>query len=108
RRDWRDEGPDCEVSVHELVAESPEAYAALAAHLFGQDLVRRLTWDGAAEDEPMLHLVDGPRRLAATVGHNLWVRVVDVGRALEVRRYACPVDVVLDVRDERCPWNAGR
>jgi predicted acetyltransferase len=34
--------------------------------------------------------------------------VVDVGRALASRTYAVPVDVVLEVRDDFCPWNAGR
>jgi predicted acetyltransferase len=38
----------------------------------------------------------------------LWVRLADVGRALAARTYGGPVDVVLDVRDEFCPWNAGR
>ena len=28
--------------------------------------------------------------------------------ALSERRYAAPVDVVLEVTDELCPWNAGR
>jgi predicted acetyltransferase len=34
--------------------------------------------------------------------------LVDVGRALTLRRYAAPIDIVLDVRDEFCPWNTGR
>jgi predicted acetyltransferase len=42
------------------------------------------------------------------LGHNLWVRLVDVGAALEARAYAAPLDVVLDVADRFCPWNAGR
>jgi predicted acetyltransferase len=33
---------------------------------------------------------------------------VDVGTALAGRRYSAPVDVVIDVSDEFCPWNAGR
>lgn len=38
----------------------------------------------------------------------LWVRLVDVDRALAGRRYAAPLDVVLNVEDDFCPWNTGR
>jgi predicted acetyltransferase len=36
------------------------------------------------------------------------VRLVDVPAALSARSYASDPDVVLDVRDEFCPWAAGR
>jgi predicted acetyltransferase len=36
------------------------------------------------------------------------VRLADVGRALADRTYSTPIDVVLDVTDDFCPWNAGR
>ena len=36
------------------------------------------------------------------------MRLVDVDRALAARRYPAPIDLVLEVRDEFCPWNAGR
>jgi predicted acetyltransferase len=41
------------------------------------------------------------------VTDGLWVRLVDVPRALEARTYEREVDVVLGVQDEFCPWNAG-
>jgi predicted acetyltransferase len=37
----------------------------------------------------------------------LWVRLVDVGAALSARRLG-EGEVVLDVRDEFCPWNTSR
>ena len=46
--------------------------------------------------------------LTAGVHDDLWVRLVDVGKALTARRYAAPVDVVIEVRDPVCPWNEGR
>jgi predicted acetyltransferase len=36
------------------------------------------------------------------------VRLVDLAAALAGRSYATELDVVLEVADERCPWNAGR
>ena len=39
----------------------------------------------------------------------LWTRITDLPTALSLRRYACPVDVVLDVHDELFPdENAGQ
>jgi predicted acetyltransferase len=38
----------------------------------------------------------------------LWVRIIDVPGALAGRRYSCPVDVVIEVRDDILPGNTGR
>jgi predicted acetyltransferase len=38
----------------------------------------------------------------------LWVRIIDVSRALAGRKYSSPVDLVIEVRDEILPSNAGR
>jgi predicted acetyltransferase len=65
-------------------------------------------WGLAPLDGPLLHQVTDAGRLRTTAFPGLWVRLVDVHRALAARRYAAPVDVVFDVTDEFCPWNAGR
>ena len=44
----------------------------------------------------------------AKVVDGLFVRLVDVSAALEARTYSAPVDVVLEVSDAVCPWNARR
>jgi predicted acetyltransferase len=59
-------------------------------------------------DDPLLYLLADPRRVRSVVSDGLWVRLVDVGRALAQRHYASPVDVVIEVADELCPQNAGR
>jgi predicted acetyltransferase len=59
-------------------------------------------------DDPLLHLLADPRRVRARVTDGLWVRLVDVAGALTQRRYACPVDVVIEVTDDGCTWNQGR
>jgi len=68
------------LEVSEAIAADPAATAALWGNLLSQDLIS-----------------DG-----------LWVRLVDVGRALAQRHYASPVDVVIEVADQLCPQNAGR
>ncbi|MFD8325722.1 sterol carrier protein domain-containing protein [Streptomyces lydicus] len=68
----------------------------------------------AAVDEPLPHLLTEPRAVRSTVVDRLWVRLVDVDRALAGRRYSIPLDVVvnveddLNVEDDFCPWNTGR
>jgi predicted acetyltransferase len=105
--EWVD-GPNAEVLLSELIADGPRATAAMWAFLLGLDLTRSIWWQGAAPDEPLDHLLAGPQRPRLELYQNLWVRLVDVGAALAARAYAAPVDVVLDVADGFCPWNAGR
>jgi predicted acetyltransferase len=108
RNEWDDNGPKGEVNVVELVAATPDAYAALWRFLLRVDLTRTVAMGLSSVDEPIFHLVDEPRRLGSKVGDGLWLRIVDLPRALTSRRYAAPVDVVLDVTDDLLPANAGR
>jgi predicted acetyltransferase len=105
---WGATGPDGEAQVLEVVAASPEAYTALWRFLLSVDLVRTVHAPLVSVDEPLLYLVDEPRRLGARYGDGLWVRLVSVPAALEARRYAAPVDVVVQVTDELLTANAGR
>lgn len=59
-------------------------------------------------DDAVLHLVSDVRRCDIRLRDSLHVRLVDVGAALEARTYRGPLDVVFEVEDAFCPWNAGR
>lgn len=95
------------VQVVELAAASRQAYAALWRYLAGIDLVPWIAYEGAV-DEPLPHLLTDPRAARSAVVDRLWVRLVDVDRALTGRRYSAPLDLVLDLEDAFCPWNTGR
>ncbi|GAA2814078.1 GNAT family N-acetyltransferase [Saccharopolyspora taberi] len=95
------------VVVEELAALTRSAYAALWRYLVGIDLAPWIEYEGAV-DEPLQHMLTDPRSLRPSTVDRLWVRLVDVDRALEVRRYSAPLDVVLEVDDSFCPWNTGR
>ncbi|SHF89574.1 GNAT family N-acetyltransferase [Streptoalloteichus hindustanus] len=95
------------VEVVELAAASRPAYAALWRFLAGIDLLPWIEYEGAV-DEPLPHLLLEPRAVRSRVLDRLWVRLVDVDRALTSRRYSTPVDLVLEVEDAFCPWNTGR
>lgn len=106
--EWTEIGPNGEVRVDEVVAATPAAYLALWQFLLAVDLTRTVRYSFATVDEPLRYLVGEPRALGAKVSDSLWVRLVDVPGALSARRYAAPVDVVLEVTDGLLPDNAGR
>ncbi|MBB6170834.1 putative acetyltransferase [Nocardiopsis mwathae] len=109
RSKWTDHGtPDCRVQVGEVVATAPAAHALLWEHVLTRDLVTTVATDMIAPDDPLFYLLADPSRAHRQSVDGLWVRLVDVGGALEERGYAAPVDVVLEVSDTHCPWNAGR
>ncbi|GAA0962328.1 amikacin resistance N-acetyltransferase Eis2 [Kribbella koreensis] len=105
---WTATGPANEVHLEELVALTPRAYQTLWQHLLTLDLAGTLEFGFAAIDEPLQQLVTTPTALNRRVSESLWVRVTDVPRALEQRRYAAAVDLVLDITDDLIPANTGR
>ncbi|WP_028922412.1 GNAT family N-acetyltransferase [Pseudonocardia acaciae] len=104
---WPESGPDYELEIRELVAATGAAHAGLWRSLLDVDLVGRVRHSNVALDDPLPLLLRNPRVLGE-VSDALWVRLVDLDRALAARRYAAPCDVVLEVADRFCPWNAGR
>ncbi|MDX6333033.1 MAG: hypothetical protein QOG05_373 [Streptosporangiaceae bacterium] len=99
---------DSALDIRELVAIDPAATAALWSDLLSRDLVSEVTARLRPADDPLLHLLADPRRARPQISDGLWVRIIDVPGALTARRYAAPVDLVIEVTDEMCPWNAGR
>ena len=108
RPDWGPGGPDGSVVVSALAALDPAADAALWRFLFGIDLTSKLVVRGRPVDEAWQYLVSDIRRCRPEVRDSLYVRLVDVGAALQARTYRAPVDVVFEVEDAFCPWNTGR
>ncbi len=94
--------------VEELVALTDEAYAALWQFTFGLDLVAKIEADHRPADEPLRYMLADPRRLLRRPGDSLWVRILDVERALAARAYAGMGEVVFDVSDAFLPGVGGR
>ena len=97
-----------QVRVREAEGADPAAYATLWRFLCDQDLTDRVIVENRPVDDPLLHLLTDPRAALPALRDALFVRLVDVDRALEQRTYGAAVDVVLDVSDPVCPWNARR
>jgi len=105
---WADHGADGTLMVKELVTDGLAGYESLWQFLLTMDLMRHGYYMFAALDEPLVHLVDDPRRMRPSVSDSLWIRVVDVPSALAARRYAQPFEVVLDVTDSIITSNTNR
>ena len=106
--EWEGGFPQGEVRVVEALATSPEAERTVWSFLHGIDLVtvvEAYIFDPAS---PLPLLVRDPRALGVRVGDGLWLRLVDVDAALRARSYRPGESVVLEVRDELLPANAGR
>jgi len=108
KADWDATGPKGTVVVSDLEALDPAGHGALWRFLFDLDLTSRIDIRRRPVDEAWQYLVSDIRRCSPLVRDALHVRLVDVGAALEARTYQTPVDVVLEVEDAFCPWNAGR
>ena len=100
--------PDSALTVREMVGADAAASAALAADLLSRDLTTEFRVRGRPVDDPLLYQLADPRRARTRLKDALWVRITDVPGALARRRYSCPADVVIEVRDDLLPSNAGR
>jgi predicted acetyltransferase len=105
--DWKDGAPASSLRVIEAIAASPLGERELWRYLFGVDLVRKIEAWHVPLDHPLLLLVTEPRRLRLRAGDGLWLRVVDVERALAGRSYAADAGVAFELTDAFLPSNAG-
>lgn len=98
---------DCKVKVLEAYGRDLASYVAVWRFLLDIDLTTEIRAD-LASDDPLMFLMADPRQAVPHLDDMLYVRIVDVDRALAARRYTTPVDVVFEVSDPFCPWNTGR
>lgn len=108
RQGWEASGSTAVIEVGELVAATPRSHRALWRFLFDVDLIRAVKASRLAIDDPVLFLVEEPRRLGMALSDALWLRLVDVAASLGARSYAADGELVVELADDFCPWNAGR
>jgi predicted acetyltransferase len=107
--EWgRDGMPAHVLTLRDLFWTSPAVCAALWADILTRDLVGEVRARLRPADDPIRYLLVDPRRARTSVSDGLWVRIVDVPTALQRRRYACAVDLVIEVADPLLPANEGR
>ncbi|MGT2529610.1 GNAT family N-acetyltransferase [Streptomyces nojiriensis] len=98
---WTDaKVPQNTVQVHDLVAVTPQAERALWQFLCSIDWVTKVRTGYRAPDDLVADLLPDPRSARmVTAADFLWVRLLDVVRALGARSYAVPGILVLEVTD---------
>ncbi|WP_258933282.1 sterol carrier protein domain-containing protein [Nesterenkonia pannonica] len=86
--------------ISDLIAVDAESQIELIRHLSAMDMVERISWDGAPAEDPLRWALVNPRaRRAARESDVLWVRVLDVQKALENRAWSADGDFTLEVAD---------
>jgi predicted acetyltransferase len=96
---FRDNLPDGEVRVGELVATDPEAEAALWQHVCDIDLTSSVRTWLRPPDDALTQLVVDPMRARTRISAPLYTRLLDVSRAFEARTYAGEGTVTLRIHD---------
>jgi len=95
------------VDVNRVHAVDLASHVALWRFLLEPDLLSETHCRKLPSDDPLLDLLLDPRAPAPITRDGIWLRPVDVGRALAARSYAREIDVVLAVTDGFLPWNVG-
>ena len=109
-REKPDSDPDLDqhLTVSDLVWLNMNGYRGLWEFLRAHDLVGKVTTHFAAEDDPAPSLLLEPRVLQRRTSDGIWLRVVDVARALAARGYDRAGETTVRVaEDAECPWNVG-
>jgi predicted acetyltransferase len=95
--------------VRELVAVDAASEAVLWRYLLDIDLVSTVRSVDTPMDLSLRWWLADPRQVRTTgVQDYLWVRLLDVARALSARAYGTEASLVLDVADDVRPEVAGR
>lgn len=96
---WEDGMPNGELHVGEVLAASTEAEEALWRFLVGVDLIGTIKGWNIDPGSAIHHLVTDSRRVKRGLADGLWVRILDVSRALAARSYQIPGRLVFEVGD---------
>ena len=99
KAEWTDGHGAGMIRVVELFAADPSALAGLWRYLLDHDLTAKVVAPHRPVDDPVFDLLAGRRRAKATIEDSLWIRIMDVKRALEGRRYSASAATVLALHD---------
>ncbi|MDX3520323.1 GNAT family N-acetyltransferase [Streptomyces scabiei] len=97
---WQMKQPQNTADVNWLIATTPAAERALWHYLCSIDWITKVKSGWRAPDDLLPHFFPDPRAVSVTTQADwLWVRILDVVRALEARTYAGTGTLVLEIVD---------
>jgi predicted acetyltransferase len=103
--DWL---PDGRLRIEEMYAATPDALVGIWRYLFGVDLIGTLEREVGEMDEPLLAMLVDSRRVKRRRTDAIWLRIVDVEKALSGRALATEGRVVFEVVDRFLDGGSGR
>jgi predicted acetyltransferase len=105
---WDQRVPKSILAIDELLSVTPAAYAALWRYCCELDLVTSITADDRRVDEPLPWLLSDARAVRQSSRADfLWVRILDLPRAMTARGYVSEGRSVFEVVDPHS-YAAGR
>ena len=93
--------------VEEQVSITDTAHAAIWRFLLNFDLVGKITAENRPADDPLWWMLSDPRRLDRKSHDSLWIRLLDVRKALEARTYNADGRLKIGLVSESQPEVAG-
>ncbi|OFW57432.1 MAG: hypothetical protein A2133_06580 [Actinobacteria bacterium RBG_16_64_13] len=98
--EWAGVSAQYDVRVVDLLAADPGVYRALWNYLLTTDLCQTVSCQTGRTDEPLRWLLADPRRFKVNaMADFLWLRLLDVPRALAARAYGSTGRLVLEVAE---------
>lgn len=107
KEEWEDFTARGTIHVSEIITTTAKALHALWRFLTNIDLFPSVEYWNLPVDDALPAIVTDQRRARRTLADSLWVRVMDVKTALELRAYEEPGEVVFSVTDDSRPDNSG-
>jgi len=105
---WDQGLPNGEIVLLHLYGFDDEIEAALFEQLLSTDLVRKVSAWGRPIDDPLRWRLADHRKMKVTQsGDHLWLRLLDVERALSARELGTDDRIVVEVADDVRPSVAG-
>lgn len=105
---WEDGLPVGRIHLGHLYGVDDEIEAALFELLLSIDLVKTISaWDRPVSDPLRWRLADVRRMRVGTQGDHLWIRILDVERALSARELGADDRLVVEITDAFRPQTAG-
>ena len=83
-----------------LMATTPMAYTALWRYFFELSLIDEIQAARRPVEEPVLWMLADPQRINRQVYNMMWVRLLDVVKALEARSYLCESRIIIELTGE--------
>lgn len=108
-RESSEPGPSQLLTVKDFVALDVNAYRSLWEYIRRHDLVGEVRiWNALPEDDPAPDLLLEPRMLNRKTHDAIWMRIVDVEKAIPERPYATRGELRFAIAgDDMCEWNNG-